>query len=124
MMPKRISAGLLISCCTFLLVACGKDDDDNNGNGGNNNQNPGNTTNTITISNMSFSPSSLKVKAGTTVTWVNEETMSHTATANDGSFNSGTLRQNNTFKHTFSSAGTFPYHCALHSGMNGTVVVE
>jgi len=105
-----------------ILTSCGKSDDDDSG--GNNNQNPGGTNNTVSISNMAYSPNRLTVKAGTTVTWVNEENMSHTVTSDNGTFGSGTLRQNDTYKHTFSSAGTYPYHCNLHTGMKASVVVE
>lgn len=122
---RWLPAGILYTLVsTLLLISCGKDDDNNDGNGGNNNQNPGGTNPTVTIYNMAFSPSALTVKAGTTVTWMNDENMSHTVTSDNGTFSSGTLRQGNTFKYTFSSAGTYPYHCNLHAGMNATVVVE
>ena len=125
MKSRWLPAGLLYTFfSTALLVSCGKDGDDNNGSGGNNNQNPVTNTTSVTISNMAFSPNRLTVKAGTTVTWVNDESMSHTVTSDNGAFGSGTLRQGDTFKHTFSSAGTYPYHCNLHTGMKATVVVE
>lgn len=123
MKSRWFPAGLLLVLLSSLVVmSCSKDSDDEPG--GNNNPNPGTSTNTVTMSNMAFSPSRLTVKAGTTVTWVNESSVSHTVTANDGSFSSGTLRQGENFKHTFTTVGTFPYHCNLHTGMNATVVVE
>lgn len=84
---------------------------------------------TVSIANFSFSPGTLTVKVGTTVTWRNNEDAPHTVTADDGSFGSNTLGQGDTFSFTFTEAGTFDYHCqfhggAGHSGMSGTIVVE
>ncbi|MCL4257901.1 MAG: cupredoxin family copper-binding protein [Anaerolineales bacterium] len=84
---------------------------------------------TVTIANFSFGPGTLTVKAGTTVTWRNNEDAPHTVTADDGSFGSNTLGQGDTFSFTFDTPGTYDYHCqfhggAGHAGMSGTIVVE
>lgn len=63
------------------------------------------------------------MKAGTKVTWTNNDGAPHTVTSDSGAFGSQTLNQGNTFSFTFTSAGTFPYHCAFHPGMKGTVIV-
>jgi plastocyanin len=73
---------------------------------------------------MSFSPGSTTVKAGTTVTWKNNDNMAHTVTADDASFDSGALNTGQTFSHTFNSAGTIKYHCTYHSTMTASVVVN
>lgn len=78
----------------------------------------------VTIAGLKFSPASLTVKAGATVTWANADGVPHTATADDGSFASDTLSAGGTFSHTFDAAGTFAYHCAIHPRMLGTIVVE
>lgn len=83
----------------------------------------------ITISNFSFRPGSLTVKAGTTVTWRNAEDSPHTVTADDGSFASGTLSLGDSFSFTFDQPGTYDYYCEFHgasghTGMSGTIVVE
>ncbi len=82
------------------------------------------TGSTVTIDNFAFSPGSITVSAGTTVTWVNNDTAAHTVTADDGSFDSGNLAPGDSFTHTFTSAGSFSYHCNYHPNMVATVVVN
>jgi plastocyanin len=82
------------------------------------------STDKVSIENFSFSPATITVKKGTTVTWTNNDTTAHTVTADSGNaFDSGTMEQGKTFSHTFNSTGTFKYHCTLHSDMHGTVTV-
>lgn len=50
--------------------------------------------------------------------------MRHTATADDGAFDSGKLSDGQTFSRTFTSTGPVPYHCEIHRGMTGTVTVS
>ena len=78
----------------------------------------------VGIANFSFTPATITVAVGTTVTWANADTTGHTVTADDGSFKSDTLAPGATFNHTFATAGTFTYHCAIHSSMKGTVTVH
>ena len=79
----------------------------------------------VTIKNFAFSPGSISISVGDTVTWTNQDSVSggHTATANDGSFNTGVLKQGQSASHTFTKAGTFAYICAVHPFMKGTIVV-
>lgn len=77
----------------------------------------------VTLSGLTFSPKSLTVTAGTTVTWTNKEAITHTVTSDTGLFDSGDLTNGQTYQYTFSSAGTFAYHCKYHSGMTGTIIV-
>ena len=77
-----------------------------------------------TIVDFGFQPSSVTVKAGTTVTWTNTGSASHMVTADDGSFDSGTLATGSTFTQPFMKAGTYAYHCTIHSSMTATVVVQ
>jgi plastocyanin len=79
---------------------------------------------TVSIDDFAFSPDTLSVSAGTTVTWVNNDTVPHTVTATDGSFDSGNLAPGESFTHTFSSAGSFAYLCNYHPNMTATVVVN
>jgi plastocyanin len=77
------------------------------------------------ISNFSFSPDPLTIDAGDTVRWTNKDATSHTVTADDGSFTSQSLGSQAPFTHTFSQPGvTVTYHCAIHPGMTGSVVVR
>jgi hypothetical protein len=78
----------------------------------------------VTVKGFAFSPTSLTVSVGTGVTWTNEDSAGHTVTADDGSFDSGTIPSGGTFPQTFVTAGTFTYHCAIHTGMTGTIVVS
>jgi plastocyanin len=77
-----------------------------------------------TIVDFGFQPSPLTIRAGTTVTWTNTGSAPHTATADDGSFDSGTLSSGSTFSQPFTKAGTYAYHCKIHSSMTGTVIVQ
>jgi plastocyanin len=78
----------------------------------------------VTIKNFAFSPDSLEVPVGTTVTWTNQDSAAHTVTADDGSFDSGQLATGATFSQTFATAGTYAYHCANHPKMTATIVVK
>ena len=78
----------------------------------------------VTIQNFSFGPASLEVAVGATVTWTNQDTAGHTVTADDGSFDSDTLSNGATFSQTFATAGTFAYHCKIHSSMKATIIVK
>jgi len=80
----------------------------------------------VTIENFAFSPSSITVSVGTTVTWTNNDTVPHTATSNAGvspAFDTGTINPGGSASVTFNTPGTFGYFCAIHPQMMGTVVV-
>ena len=78
----------------------------------------------IEISNFSFTPSSLTVPVGTTVTWVNHDDIPHTVTAKDHSFTSSGLDTEDSFSHQFSVAGTYAYYCTIHATMTATIIVR
>ncbi|MEW5995618.1 MAG: cupredoxin family copper-binding protein [Candidatus Zixiibacteriota bacterium] len=82
--------------------------------------------NSVNIQNYAFSPSSITVSVGTTVTWTNMDAVIHTATSTGGptSFDSGNLLQGQSWSYTFSQAGTYTYKCTPHPYMTGTVVVQ
>jgi plastocyanin len=82
-------------------------------------------TRTVLIQNFSFKPAQITIKRGTKVTWINKDSTTHTATANNGrSFDSGRLRPGQRYTHTFKSAGKKSYHCEIHSDMKGTITVR
>ena len=85
---------------------------------------PASAPNQIRIQDFSFTPPTLNVSVGTQVSWTNGGPSNHTVTANDGSFDSGTIQRNATFNFTFSKAGTFAYHCSIHPTMTATVTVS
>jgi plastocyanin len=83
---------------------------------------------TITITGMngaqSFSPSPGSVKVGQTVAWRNSDSVSHTATADGGAFNTGTIAPGATSTPVvMSAAGSFAYHCSIHPSMVGSLTV-
>lgn len=80
---------------------------------------------TVTIKDFAYSPTTLTIKKGTTVTWTNQDSTAHTVTSDSGGeLDSDTLDQGESFLHTFNTVGTFDYHCAPHPQMKATVIVE
>jgi LPXTG-motif cell wall-anchored protein len=77
----------------------------------------------VTIKDFSFGPASVTVNAGESVTWTNQGPTKHSATAGDGSFDTGLLAKGKSASHTFGKAGTFAYVCSIHPNMHGTVRV-
>ncbi len=78
----------------------------------------------VTIADFSFSPATLTINQGDTVTWVNNGPTAHSATANNGSFNTGILKAGQSASHTFAQAGTYSYFCQPHPFMKATIVVQ
>jgi hypothetical protein len=78
---------------------------------------------TVDIKGFSFQPNSITVQVGTSVTWVNHDSVDHTITLDDGKFDSGNMKSGSEFKFAFSQPGTYSYHCAIHPSMIGVVTV-
>ncbi len=120
MKAKKICQGILfLLFVSAIFVYCSKS---NGYSSGSTNTPP--PTNTVSIKNMAFSPASLSVSAGSTVTWYNNDAVAHTVTADDGSFDSGNIPMGGKYSKVFSSAGTFAYHCTIHPMMMATVTVK
>jgi plastocyanin len=117
-----VAAGLVVS------VACS------------NSMSPGGSGASVTIQDFTFSPSALTIKAGASVTWTNNGPSSHTTTSDSGAWDSGTLSApgggggygggtaGGTYQFTFTTPGTYHYHCKLHPpsshpGFTGTITV-
>ena len=81
-------------------------------------------TDEIVIENFSFKPSTLTIKAGTKLTWVNRDDEPHTATATDKRFASKTMDTGDRFSMEFTAPGTYNYYCALHPKMTGQIIVK
>ncbi len=77
----------------------------------------------ITIQGFAFPPATITVPVGTKVTWTNKDPATHTVTSDTGAFDSKNLTTGATFSFTFNQAGSFAYHCAIHSRMVATIVV-
>lgn len=82
------------------------------------------SANEVFIQNMAFSPSSITVNAGTTVKWTNKDNMLHSVTSNTSVFDSGDMNLNSIYSYTFTTVGTYSYHCKFHPEMTGIVTVK
>jgi plastocyanin len=82
--------------------------------------------NAMTLGTAAFGQNPLTINAGDTVMWMNADSIAHTATSDTGVFDSGIINAGAMFQFTFPTAGTFPYHCAIHgkAAMSGTIVVQ
>jgi len=139
MRPKALLAAALLAAA-LALSACGDSDDDTTGSA--------NATETTTeegsgteagsspapsgeaaraekvkIVEFTYQPDPVTIQEGGKVTWQNEDAAPHTATADDGSFDTGTIEQGKIGSETFKEAGTYPYFCEIHPDMRGTVEV-
>ena len=78
----------------------------------------------VSIEDFYFEPANAAVQPGDTITWINEGAHPHTVTADDGSFDSGTLQPGQSFSWTFQAPGAVTYHCSIHPFMMGSVSVD
>ena len=83
------------------------------------------STDSVTISNFAFSPANITVKKGTTVTWTNKDSVTHTVVETDSKTGpkSENLDQGKSYSFTYDTAGSYAYHCSIHPNMTGTVTV-
>ncbi|MCL5410932.1 MAG: cupredoxin domain-containing protein [Patescibacteria group bacterium] len=81
------------------------------------------STNSINISNFSFDPASITVKAGSSITFTNNDGTNHTVTADNGKFDQS-VSSGKTTAVTITEPGTYNYHCSIHSSMKGTIIVQ
>jgi plastocyanin len=78
----------------------------------------------ISAKDFMFSPTSITVKAGSTVTWTNLDEEPHTVFSDTGLFRSSALDTKDIFSYKFDKPGTYHYLCTIHPRMMGTIVVE
>jgi len=83
------------------------------------------TSNAVSIKDFAFAPSTTTVKAGTTVTWTNQDQDPHTVTStgSGGPLRSPTLQQGQSYRYTFNTPGHYDYLCTIHPFMTATVTV-
>jgi plastocyanin len=117
---------------SVAVTSCGDDDDNPNPAPGvqTGGETPPTTSVTVTIpenamnlGDQAFGQNPLTVNQGTTVTWVNNDSVPHTATSTDGIWDSNTIPPGGSFSYTFSTAGSFLYFCEIHPNMRGRIVV-
>ncbi len=123
----------LVIVLALALVACGDDDDDSAATaastatttaaGGATTAAGGGAQVTEVIKNVSFTTKEVDVAVGGTVVFDNQDTQAHTATADQGSFDTGRIEAGTKKTVSFATAGTFAFHCSIHPTMKATVVV-
>jgi plastocyanin len=77
----------------------------------------------VDISGYAYNPDPVRVEAGGKVIWMNEDSVAHTATADDGSFDTGEIQEGKLKSETFKTPGVYKYHCSIHPQMHGTIEV-
>lgn len=133
----------IFALLTLLLTACGSGGSSNSGSGGNSGgSTPPTTAPTPTTpasvtpvkvvqvkivekdEKYAFDPASITLPKGAQVVWINTSDAPHTVTSDTNAFTaSSTITQNQTFMMVFNTAGTYAYHCSIHSYMKATIVV-
>ena len=122
-MRFRLLLAPVLLALALGLAACGGSDDgtdETTAIGGGN----GTAATEIEIVEFSYDPDPIEIEVGDEVTWTNEDSAPHTATADDGSFDTGTLDKGKPGTVAFEEAGSFPYFCEIHPTMHGTVEVS
>jgi plastocyanin len=109
---------ILLPIALVVFVACG----------GGDSVSPTTTTasaaaDQIEMANFAFTPATITVPVGTTVTWTNTDSVQHTTTSADDLWKSGNLAQDASFSFTFDTPGTYEFMCSIHNSMKGTVTV-
>lgn len=125
-MPKVATIALVTSS---ILAGCSGDGRASEVSGGRQTAPEAHPGPRVGVEALAFRPRTLEVAHGTTVTWANAETMVHTVTSGaqrttDGMFHAELTTQGATFRFTFKEVGTFPYFCAVHTGMEGEITVN
>jgi plastocyanin len=133
---KKITTTLLLALALggFVLTGCSDDsdssddassdeattDDSASGESGGGSE----ATDAVTIVDFAFDPEGATVAAGSTITFTNEDGATHTATADDDSFDTGDLEQGDSAEVTLDEPGDLSYFCDIHNYMTGTITVE
>jgi len=123
MIKRTLTLGLVLVALAAGLTACGSSGgDDSTATAA---KAPKAAGTAVSAQDNSFSPGTLKVHVGDTVTFTNDGGVDHTVTATSGAkFDSGSLAPGATFKFTAEKAGTVSYVCTFHPGMQGTIEVS
>jgi plastocyanin len=76
------------------------------------------------LTTTAYVPDAITVSVGTTVKWINNDAVAHTASSQNNLWDSGDIQPGATSSHTFQSTGSFPYYCVYHPRMVGTITVQ
>jgi plastocyanin len=77
----------------------------------------------IEMANFAFTPATITIPVGTSVTWTNTDSVQHTTTSVDDLWKSGNLAKDASFSFTFDTPGTYEFMCSIHNSMKGTITV-
>jgi plastocyanin len=135
----RIALSLPLVLLAFALASCGDDDSSDTGDtaggvtettpssdsGGNAPAPSGEAVRSekVEIVDFAYDPDPTTIQAGGKVIWINRDSAPHTATADDGSFDTGTIEEGTLKSESFKQPGTYTYFCEIHPDMHGTVEV-
>jgi plastocyanin len=123
MIKRTLTLGLVVMALGAGFAACGGSGDDTSAPAAAQTSKAAGPA--VSAQDNSFSPGTLKVRVGDTVTFTNDGGIDHTVTATSGAqFDSGSLAPGATFKFTAEKAGTVSYVCTFHPGMQGTIEVS
>lgn len=78
----------------------------------------------VSMEGLAFNPSSVTIPPGTNITWINNDSVTHTVVSDEGLFESGEMSGGDTFSHVFSAPGVYSYHCSLHPTIKGMITVQ
>jgi plastocyanin len=139
-MTKTLALICSILALTLVAAGCGSDDSKSSDSGGSaapktepkpkgGSSGGGGKTASVSEKNIQFSPKTLSVAKGATVTWTNDDSVNHDVTKTGGpgpkfSSGSGNMAQGDTYKQKLTTAGTIQYECTVHPGMTGTITVK
>jgi len=113
---KHIAMTIIFLVSIVAFKGC-KDDDEET-------VTSGPAANEVWMQNSKFSPASRTVSVNTTVKWINKDGFDHNVVSDSALFDSGIIAAGTSFSRTFSTAGTYPYTCTLHSNMTGVIIVQ
>ncbi len=127
-MTFRFASALLVAA-GLAIAGCGGDDGSAGATASSSTtttaaSSPVEMTDKVEIVDFTFAPETIEVPVDTKVTWTNSDTSPHTATADDGSFDTGDLDKNDSAGITFNETGEFTYYCRFHPNMKATVEVR
>jgi plastocyanin len=118
-------ASVAVIAASLGILGCSKDSSNPYSTSSSSQSQPPAQSDTVAMINISFSPSTLTVSKGTTVTWQNKDGVTHTSTSDTGLWDTGNIVPGSSKSMTFSNAGTFKYHCTIHGpNMSGTIIVQ
>lgn len=128
MTRKSIAILITVAFAAALLAACGgssnSSDSTTASTSAGSTQSSGGGGDSVSIKDFKYGPPSLSVNKGTMVTFTNQDSTEHTATASDGAFDTGSIGQGQEKSVTLEDAGTFSYVCTFHPFMRGTITVK